>query len=109
MRAHLLWMALIVGGAASCGHDVEEQTFGQGMSVICSSPTRVAGHGSSAPARAVAASIWVSAHLTNPEARELYAGLASLSPEHKALAVRTAASRAGLRQCPIADLWSPPM
>jgi hypothetical protein len=101
------WMlaGLLVVGATGCN-----QSFEQGMAAICQSPISAAAQVAAAPdapAKATAASLWLGEHLKNAEARQLFQDLAPLTPEQKAQRVREAATRAGLGECPLAEIWAP--
>jgi hypothetical protein len=109
MSRQLLWITLALVGAAGCGGSSTEQSFQQGLAVICESPAHIEEGLADAADKATAASLWLSAELTNEEARKLFASLAPLSPQRKATAVRAAALRSGIDQCPLADLWSSTM
>ena len=103
----LRWL-LVAGlavGLAGCG-----QSFEQGMAKICQSPNEATANGEAAPdapAQATAAALWVSEHVTNAEARQLFSELAPLTPEQKAHKVRAAAAQVGIASCPLAKIWAP--
>lgn len=102
------WWLLVVGlaiGLAGCG-----QSYAQGMAKICQSPIEAAAQVAAAPdapAKATVAALWVSAHVTNAEARQLFSELAPLTPEQKAHKVRSAAAQVGIASCPLAEIWVP--
>jgi len=103
----LRWLLLVVlsVGLAGCG-----QSYAQGMTKICQSPLEAAAQVAAAPdapAKATAAALWVSEHVTNAEARQLFGELAPLAPEQKAQKVRSAAAQVGIASCPLAEIWAP--
>ena len=109
------WMLLVL---VSIGGGCGGQSFEEGMLAICQSPLEVEREASEAapsrlvaavqpPARATAAGNWISHHVTNAEARELFAALAPLPPDQKARRAREAAARAGIARCPLAEVWAP--
>jgi hypothetical protein len=103
------WVLLswVAAGAAGCGQAVEDQSFKEGMRVICDSPeaVKVQLEAARPPERAAIAVRWVAAHLKNEEARALCANLAPLPPAQKASTLREAATRAGISRCALADVW----
>ena len=101
----LCGLGLFASGAIGCG-----QSFEQGMTTICQSPIEAAAQVAAAPdapAKATVAARWISGHLENAEARQLFQDLAPLTPEQKSQRLREAAARAGLAQCPLAEIWVP--
>jgi hypothetical protein len=105
MDIRLRWVVLLVFVAAACGGPDQPESFSEGMTLICDSSH--ATEATSKEGRLAAASRWIAVNVKNQEARELFAGLAGLSPTGKARAIREAASRAGLSRCALADLWAP--
>lgn len=97
----IVLLGLAAVGVAGCG----QQSFDEGMRVICHSTKEI--NEAQGPGRAAAASKWIFEHLDNEEALSLWKSLAPLAPEQKASTIREAASRAGLSQCPVADIWTP--
>ena len=100
-----LLAGLLAVGMVGCG-----QSYQDGIAAICQSPVAAAAQvvaAPDAPAKATAAAQWLSGHLSNPEARQLFSDLAPLPPEQKAYKVRTAAAGVGIASCPLADIWSP--
>ena len=98
-----LGMLVLLSITAACGG----QSFEEGILAICQSPSQAPVAAAQPSARATAAGLWIGQHVTNPEARELFAALAPLPPDQKAHRARQAAARAGIDRCPLAEVWSP--
>lgn len=57
--------------------------------------------------KAVKLAKWIEARATNEEAEILFDSLASMGPEARTAAVKSAAQKAGLDDCELNRIWEP--
>jgi hypothetical protein len=96
-------LALLTTAAPGCGK--QEQTFTEGMQLLCGSTASLPSTMSPAEkARAIAES--ADKKVTNKEVRELAGSLAALDGPQKVDRLRAAATRAGIERCGLVELWT---
>lgn len=101
MTRPLLAIALAV--TAACG--AKEQSFQEGMELLCGSTASLP---STMPRGEKAAAIAKTADekVTNKEVRQLATSFASLDGDQKLARLKEAAIRAGIERCGLAELWT---
>lgn len=79
-----------------------EQSFKEGMQLLCDSIDKVdANLAPSDMQRAVAS--WIDANVKNPDVRELFTIMGDVPPDKRAGMMQAAATKAGIKHCAIAE------
>jgi len=87
---------------AKSAADESEQTFKEGMQIICDSINKVdAALDPSDQQRAVAS--WIDRNVTNEQVRELFSIIGQVAPSKRAGMMSAAATKAGISECAIAN------
>lgn len=80
------------------------QSHRSAMEIVCNASSGCADCNAADPAvRATHLAEYIAANVTNDEAVQMFASIASLEPGERARALRDAAARAGLARCAMAD------
>lgn len=78
-----------------------EQTFKEGMQLLCDSINKVE---TTAPAEMQqAVATWIDENVKNPDVRELFSIMGNVAPNKRAGMMKAAAAKAGITTCAIAE------
>lgn len=97
-------LAALAVAATACA-DRKEQSFQDGMTLLCGSTASLPSTLSPSE-KATAIARAADEKVTNKEVRELAAQLAALEGDQKLARLREAAARAGIERCGLAELWT---
>jgi hypothetical protein len=104
MTRPLLVTLLALSATAACGGG-KEQSFKEGMELLCGSTARLPSTLSSTQKAAAIARV-ADEKVTNKEVRELATSFAALEGDQKVARLKEAATRAGIAHCGLAELWT---
>jgi len=106
-RTGLMFAVLL--GSATVSLPAHAESFQEGMQLICQSPKQAKVESLRDRSKQLTtAAKWIDEHLRNREARQVFDSLPPLELVEKAAKVREAAYKAGISECPLADLWAAP-
>lgn len=104
MTRPLLAALVALAAAASCGGD-KEQSFKEGMELLCGSTASLPSTMKPSE-KATAIARAADEKVKNQEVRELATSLAGLEGDQKLARLKEAAARAGVERCGLAELWT---
>jgi hypothetical protein len=98
MKLRAVLVALAVVSLSAC------QSHRTAMEIICNAPSDCLDCSAADPATRVShLATYISTHVTNPEAVDMFSSMAAMDPAERGPILRAAAAREGLTSCPWAD------
>jgi hypothetical protein len=98
MTSRIFVLALVALALVAC------QSHATAMEIVCNAPIACDDCNAADPAmRAANIARYLSDHVTNAEAVQMFSALATMEPEDRMRIVRAEAAREGITSCPLAD------